>query len=70
MIPRRYLTEFRGDDGVRYAGLIILADCHEAAQAIRQACLLGPSGQPLTLLGELAWQDDTVAERRETVRPS
>lgn len=57
MDQRRFVTEFDGDDGSRYAGPIVLADCLPAAQAIVRTCLLGPTGQRITVLGELIASD-------------
>ncbi len=49
---KRFFTEYVAEDGSRWAGPLILADCEEMAQALN-VCLLGPTGQRLTILGEL-----------------
>lgn len=54
---RRYMTSFVcAIDGENYAGPLILADCPETAEAIRQTSLLGPNGETLVILGELVQQ--------------
>lgn len=68
MDQRRFLTEFDGDDGARYAGPIVLADCLPAAQAIVRTCLQGPTGQPITVLGELVATELGPPESFATVR--
>lgn len=54
-MERRWLTEFTGIDGERYAGPIILADGQPCAEAYLSV-LQGPNGQALRLLGELVQQ--------------
>lgn len=49
---RRFLTEYVAEDGSRWAGPLILADSEEMAEALN-VCLLGPTGQRLTILGEV-----------------
>lgn len=69
LVQKRYLTQFAGEDGCRYAGPIVQADCLDAARAIVQTCLLGPTGQSLTVLGELVYQEtEDLADTRSHVR--
>jgi hypothetical protein len=55
---KRFITEYRNvlDGGARYAGPRLEADSLVAAQALT-CCVFGPSGERLTVLGEIV---DTV----------
>lgn len=64
---RRWVTEFTGLDQNRYAGPIILADCHDAALAFL-SCLAGPNGQQLRLTGELILQVQDGEDTQSHVR--
>lgn len=55
---KRFITEYQNvlDSGARYAGPRLEADSLIAAQALT-CCVFGPSGERLTVLGEIV---DTV----------
>lgn len=55
---RKWMTQYtHGDED--YVGPIILADCIESAQAV-MSVLLGPGGETLYLVGEVADQHVSV----------
>lgn len=64
-MERRWVTEYIGLDGARYAGPIIKADCQQAAFAYLSV-LEGPNAQTLSLTGELILQRE-VGENTESV---
>ena len=51
----RYLTEYNNasDGHAVYSGPQIVADCIDAAVAIVESCVKGPSGETLRVIGEL-----------------
>lgn len=65
-MERRWVTEYVGIDGNRYAGPVIVADCRDAALAYLSV-LEGPECQSLRLSGQLIAMDikddDTVETR-------
>lgn len=64
---KRWITEFTGLDGLRYAGPIIVDESLLGAQAILSV-LLGPNGQLLRLNGELIFQVEVGDSTESTVR--
>lgn len=59
---KRWLTEYDTAEGAAHVGPIIRADCQAFAQAIAHTLLLGPTGQPLRVVGELLEQTDVDSD--------
>lgn len=66
---RRWVTEFTGLDGNRYAGPILIADCRDLACALL-SCMAGPNGQQLRLTGELLLQVQDGESTHSHIRAS
>jgi hypothetical protein len=66
---KRFVTEYRNvlDNGARYAGPQFEADTLVAAQALT-CCVFGPSGELLTVLGEIVATEMSDNTMTTTVR--